>query len=152
MSESRAVSTALNYALTLSITAVLVTGLLIAGTNFVEERQETVVREELTVIGQQVAADLARVDRLVVAADSSGSSLTATTRQTFPQRVAGSGYQLTLDPGGERLVLTATDPEVRVTVGVTNETTLRASSVDGGVVEVVYAGSGASAGLEVRDA
>ncbi|MBX0294693.1 DUF7266 family protein [Haloarcula nitratireducens] len=150
MSESRGVSTTLGYALTLSITAVLVTGLLIAGTDFVADRQENVIREELTVIGQQVASDLARVDRLVLAADSSGSALTATTRQTFPERVAGSGYQMTLDPVGEQLVLTSTDPEVRITVGVTNRTDLRESTVDGGVVGVAY--NGTSDALEVRDA
>ncbi|MBX0324540.1 hypothetical protein EGH21_16035 [Halomicroarcula sp. F13] len=150
MSESRAVSTALNYVLTLSITAILVTGLLIAGTDFVEGRQENVIREELTVVGQQVAADLARVDRLVVAANSSGSSLEAETRQTFPERVAGSGYQARLDPSAERLVLTSTDPEVRVTVSVTSRTDLRVSTVDGGVVEVAY--NGTSDALEVRDA
>ncbi|KAA9398149.1 hypothetical protein Har1130_05195 [Haloarcula sp. CBA1130] len=149
MRESRAVSTPLGYALTLAITAILVTGLLIAGTGFVEERQESVIREELSVIGQQVAADFARVDRLVVAADSSGASLTATTRQTFPERVSGSNYRLSLDPGTERLVLTSTEPEVRVTVSVTNRTSLQESTVDGGIVEVAYNGS--SKALEVND-
>jgi hypothetical protein len=149
MRETRAVSTPLGYALTLAITAILVTGLLIAGTGFVEERQESVIREELSVIGQQVAADFARVDRMVMAADSRNESLTATTRQTFPERVSGSSYRLSLDPSSERLVLTSTAPEVRVTVSVTNRTTLRESTVDGGVIEVAYNGS--SDALEVHD-
>ncbi|GCF14598.1 hypothetical protein Harman_25330 [Haloarcula mannanilytica] len=152
MRETRAVSTPLGYALTLAITAILVTGLLVAGTGFVEQRQESVIREELSVIGQQVAADFARVDRLVVAADSSGTSLTATTRQTFPERVSGSSYRLSLDPSAERLVLTSAAPEVRVTVSVTNRTTLRESTVDGGTVAVTYNGTHGSDALEVNDA
>ncbi|MFC7028484.1 hypothetical protein ACFQH8_15745 [Halomicroarcula sp. GCM10025710] len=62
--DDRAVSTALGYVLTLSIASLLVTGLIIAGSGFVEDRREQVVREELTVIGQQIGADLARADRL----------------------------------------------------------------------------------------
>ncbi|MEF8828178.1 MAG: hypothetical protein V5A49_04045 [Haloarcula sp.] len=149
MRDSRAVSTPLGYTLTLAITAVLVTGLVVAGTGFVEDRQENVIREELSVIGQQVAADFARVDRLVVAADSRNESLTATTRQTFPGRVSGSGYQLSLDPSAERLVLTSTDPEIRVTVGVTNRTNLQESTISGGTVKVAY--NGTSDALEVQD-
>lgn len=148
MRDRRAVSTTLGYTLTLAITAILVSGLLIAGTDFVEERQESVIREELSVIGQQVAADFARIDRLVVA-DSNHTSLTATTGQTFPERVSGSSYQLSLDPSAEQLVLTSTNPEVRVTVGVTNRTDLQESTADGGTVNVTYNKTGDA--LEVRN-
>jgi hypothetical protein len=138
MREERAVSTALGYVLTLSIASLLVTGLLVAGSGFVEDRREQVVREELTVIGQQVGSDLARADRLVIAADSSGGDLTVQLNRTYPDRVTGSPYRIAIDESNERVVLTASKPEITVTVGVTNETSLRDSSADGGNIQLAY--------------
>ncbi|MFC6864527.1 hypothetical protein ACFQGE_13805 [Halomicroarcula sp. GCM10025817] len=138
MREDRAVSTALGYVLTLSIASLLVTGLLVAGSGFVEDRREQVVREELTVIGQQVGSDLARADRLVLAADSSGGDLTVQLNRTYPDRVTGSPYRIAVDKSSEQVVLAASKPEVTVTVGVTHETPLRDSSADGGNIQLAY--------------
>jgi hypothetical protein len=145
--DDRAVSTALGYVLTLSIASLLVTGLIIAGSGFVEDRREQVVREELTVIGQQIGADLARADRLVVAADSSGS-LTVQLNKTYPDRVTGSTYQMTLDQSNEQVVLASSNPEISVTVGVVTETSLQSSTADGGTIQVAYDGGA----LVIRDA
>lgn len=138
MREDRAVSTALGYVLTLSIASLLVTGLIIAGSGFVEDRREQVVREELTVIGQQVGSDLARADRLVLAADSSGGGLTVQLNRTYPDRVTGSPYQIAIDSPNDRVVLTASKPEITVTVGVTHETPLGDSTADGGSIQLAY--------------
>ena len=152
MREDRAVATSLNYVLTLAIATVLVTGLLYASTNYVDDRRGEVVRDELTIIGQQVAADLARADRLVTAADSDGTDLTVGTNQTFPERVAGRTYRVGLDPSNERLVVEAPEQSVRVTVGLELRTDLGESSAGGGVVRVVYVATGADTGhLEVRN-
>lgn len=148
MSSDRAVSTALNYTMTLAIASILVTGLLYTSTSFVDDRRGEVVRDELTVIGQQVASDLARADRLVTAADSDGAALTVTVSQTFPERVAGRTYRLHLDPSADRLVLESGQQDVRVTVGLTLQTDLGDSTADGGTVRIVYVDSGS---LEVRN-
>lgn len=134
----RAVSTALDYTMTLAIATVLIAGLLIASVGFVEDRREDVARDELSVVGQQVVSDLNRADRLVTAADSTGSKLNVSTNQTFPDRVGGATYFVRLDPGDDRLVLESPPLDVRVTVGLDARTELGESTADGGVVRVVY--------------
>lgn len=152
MRRDRAVSMSLNYTMTLAIATILVTGLLIASTNFVENQREDVIRDELAVIGQQVASDLARADRLVTAADSNGSNLTVSVNQTFPERVAGSTYHMSID-SSDNLVLTAAGLDVRVTVGLVVQTELETnSSAYGGPVRIVYVSTGADSGtLEVQN-
>lgn len=136
MSDTRGVSTALNYVLNLSIAALLVAGLLVAGSGFVEDSRESVVREELAVVGEQVAADIQRVDRLVVAGD--GVTVASVT-QEFPERVAGSTYILSLDPGAaEPVELSTATPNVTVTVPVRTDTGLGTGTAGGGPVTVRY--------------
>ncbi|EMA01472.1 hypothetical protein SAMN05443574_112116 [Haloarcula vallismortis] len=146
MRRNRAVSTTLSYTLSLAIASILVSGLLIAGGNFVESRQEQVIRDELEVIGQQVASDIARIDRLVVAADDDP---TARLNHTFPTRVSGSSYRVSIDPAADALTLESTSPDVSVTVSLTTQTDLEASSADGGVITVLYDESNGR--LEVRN-
>jgi hypothetical protein len=146
MRRNRAVSTTLSYTLSLAIASILVSGLLIAGGNFVENRQEQVIRDELEVVGQQVAADIARIDRLVVAADDNP---TARLNHTFPARVSGSTYQVSIDADAEELILESTAPEVSVTTSINNRTALVNSTADGGVITVFYDESNRQ--LEVRD-
>jgi hypothetical protein len=139
--NDRAVSSTLNYVLSLAIAALLVTGLLIASGSFVEDRQEQVIRSELRVIGQQVASDIARADRLVTASDDPANA-TVSVDQQFPDRITGTTYRLTLvEQEDPELVLTTTSPDVEVTVDVQNRTSVSESSVDGGTVVVTYDGS-----------
>lgn len=131
----RAVSSTLNYVLSLGIMAILVTGLLSAGGGFVEDRQKEVVRSELEVIGQQIASDIQRVDRLVTAGD--GNRRVELT-QTLPEEISGSRYRISLEASSSELVLTSDDPEISVSVQLQTTTSLGASKVDGGTVRVVY--------------
>ena len=131
----RAVSSTLNYVLSLGIMAILVTGLLSAGGGFVEDRQEEVIRSELEVIGQQVASDIQRADRLVTAGD--GNQRVELT-QTLPEEISGSRYRMSLETSPAQLVLTSDDPERTVSVRLQTTTPLAASKVDGGTVRVVY--------------
>lgn len=131
----RAVSSTLNYVLSLGIMAILVTGLLSAGGGFVEDRQEQVIQSELEVIGQQVASDIQRADRLVTAGD--GNQRVNLT-QTLPDEISGSRYRMSLETSPSELILTSDDPERSVSIRVRNSTSLRASTVDGGPVRVTY--------------
>ncbi|WP_226023361.1 DUF7266 family protein [Halomicrobium salinisoli] len=146
----RAVSSALNYTLTLAISTLLVTGLLIAGIDFVEARQDQVLRTELSVIGEQVAADLDRASRLAAA----GTGTTEVwVNQSFPERVAGTRYWVRLDPGPPseppRVVVESTDPVVTAAVRLKRTVTVAESRTDGGDVAVVYDDSADE--LEVTD-
>lgn len=146
--DDRAVSTTLGYVLALGIVTVLLTGILFAGTDFVAGQREQTVRNELRVLGQQVADDLAAADRLVRASDG-GTAVTVT--PALPEEVTGSAYTIDIDPGAApptTLVLESADPQVTVEVQVRVATGVVASTVSGGVIEIVYTGSA----LEVRHA
>ncbi|SFR94482.1 hypothetical protein SAMN05216559_1536 [Halomicrobium zhouii] len=135
----RAVSSTLNYVLSLGIMAVLVTGLLSAGGGFVEDRQEEVIRSELEVIGQQIASDVQRADRLVTAGDGNQE---VTLSQSLPERISGTGYRLSLETGPPaELVLRSNDPEISVSVRVQTTTHVAASNAGGGTVVVTYTSS-----------
>jgi hypothetical protein len=144
----RAVTSTLSYVITLGIATVLVTGLLIAGGQFVGDQRKEVIRTEMRVVGQQVAADIQRADRLVQAGQATGSPTVELTQQ-YPQRVTGSSYEIHLVPNGgnSHVALNSTLQSVTVRVNVTNETSLVESRSNGGTVRVVYTASG----LEVRD-
>lgn len=137
--DARAVSTTIGYALTLGITALLVTGLLIAGGGFLQEQRETSTRAELQVIGHQVASDIASADRLA-GSDVSEVSI----RRSLPERVTGSAYSITVESSAQsHLVLTSADPEVTIridmqTVFVGNSTGVASGTVDGGSIVIEY--------------
>jgi len=136
-SRSRGVSTTLGYVLALGITAVLVTGLLVAGGSFLDDQRDRVVREELQVIGQQMVSGVEAADRLAVAG-SSDAAVAISIR--LPARVAESGYSVELVPdgGGTAVQLTADNPDVTVTAGFVVRTAVdTGDSVRGGDV-VVY--------------
>lgn len=140
----RAVSTALGYALTLSIATLLVTGLLFAGSGYVEDQRDKAIRSELRVVGEQVAADLAAVDQL---AQASGTDRVVVQR-SLPTRISGSSYTIEVVNGGDpHLVLMSTDPQQTVEIDLVLETGLAGATVSGGEVRIVYTGGN----LEVHD-
>lgn len=149
--SNRAVSTPLGYVLTLAITTVLVSGLLIGMGGFVGDQRERVVRSELEVVGEQVAADVSAVDRLVVAG---GADKAARASFRLPARVGGTGYTVELsdpDPtdAAAAVVLRSADPEVTVTVPFGNRTAVLVDSpIRGGNLVITY--DGAEERLEVR--
>lgn len=134
--DSRAVSTTVSYVLSVAITAMLVAGLLLAGGDFVDDRRDQVVQTELRVIGHQVAADLGRVDRMVEAGDDVS---TARVNQTFPERVTGNAYTITIrESPDSRVLVNTTNPDVEVRVRVRTTTQIEESSASGGTVSVFY--------------
>lgn len=116
--DDRAVSTVVGYILTLGITAVLITGLLTAGGDFVGDQRHGTIRDEMQVLGQQLASDLSAADRLVRA----GGTEVSVTR-TLPDEVTGVGYLVTIedsvdDPNVVDITLRTENPDVSVTLGV----------------------------------
>lgn len=149
----RGVSPVFGYALTLSISTLLIAGLLMAAGGFVDSQREQTSRNEMEVIGHQVAADIAAADRLNRTDGSMASELSV--RRTIPQRIVGSSYRISVRADGEGptdpyLELRTTDPEVTVTVGIAvpPDTNVATSTVDGGEI-VVEVDNGA---LVVRNA
>jgi len=136
----RSVSVTLNYVLVLAITAVLITGLIIAGGTFVEDQREQVIEGELRIIGNHLAGNMEQVDRYVRASES-GNPPEAYINQTFSTDATGSTYgvELAERDGTAQVVLNSTDPDVSVRVNATVQTDVEEGSfADGGGVSVAY--------------
>lgn len=136
MSE-RGVSTTLGYILTLAITAILVSGLLVAGGNLIEDQRERSIETELEVIGDQLTSQIQAVDRL----NQSGQGETefARIRQDFPSHVTGQAYRITLEESDDPVLrLETTRPDIAVEIGLTNTTAVGQSRISGGDVVVEY--------------
>jgi len=137
--DRRAVTVTLNYILVLAITAVLVSGLLVAAGAFVENQRERVIEGELSVIGNHIAGDVEQVDRMVRA--SSARPDQAEINQSFQRTVSGTGYSVRLEPNPDRIVLESVSPTVTVSVNVTVQTDIGESSAPGGDSSVQYNGA-----------
>ena len=136
MSSVRGLSTTLGYVLTLAITAILVSGLLIAGGNLVQDQRNQVIETELEVVGEQVASHLNSADRL----NQSGYGETnVSIKQPFPADVTGQSYRLTLEEDEDAtLRLETTRPSVTVEVELTNPTAMGQSTASGGIIVIEY--------------
>jgi hypothetical protein len=136
----RAVSTALGYVLGLAVVTAVMTGLVFATNEVVDDEREQAARSELRMLGNRLAADVTTVDRL---APSGGGARAALTR-AFPKTAVGSDYRIALGHDGSgpaTIELTASDLDVSVTVTVTNGTAIGNSTVRGGEVRIRYDGT-----------
>lgn len=142
----RGVSVTVNYVMTLGIATLLLSSLLVATGEVVDDRSQEAIDTELHVIGERLVASLESADRLVLA-----DGETVAIDVVLPERVAGAQYRIEVDPaaGGSTLVLATEDPPQQVTVGFANVTAVEATSVSGGGVRIVLAPDGE---LEVRRA
>ena len=136
---ARAVSITVNYVIVLAITAVLVSGLLIGAGGYVQEQRTSVVREELTVVAEQLAAGIDGADRLA-RADARSRSVRVGVR--LPPRVAGESYRIDVTevsagpPARHELRLESARSGVRVRLTVSTLVDLDEGSVTGGWVVV----------------
>ncbi|QLG62799.1 DUF7266 family protein [Halorarum salinum] len=138
--EDRAVSVTVNYVIALALSAILVSGLLVAGGTFLENRQESVTREEFDVLGEQLATGIAETDSMA----ATGADELRVAVQ-LPGSVAESGYLIRVsenapptDQPGE-YVLTFSSPvsDVSRNVTVRTQVPMAETQVAGGTVVVV---------------
>lgn len=135
----RGVSVTLNYTLSIGIAAVLLTALLFATGDIVENRQQEVYLEELEVVGGRIAANVMAADRLA----QTGATSVHVYMQT-PNVVGGADYTVEIRPsaGGSEIVLSTRRPELEVTVSVLNSTDLEPGTVNGGAIHIYQAADG----------
>ncbi|MHB9285703.1 hypothetical protein ACKVMT_01520 [Halobacteriales archaeon Cl-PHB] len=139
--SDRAVSTSLNYSLTLAISTLLVVGLLTAGGTFVDQQREGVVDSELRVIGERLASDLAAADRL---AQVGGGSAVVNVTSRLPRSVSGKSYTVAVtgSGGNATLVLSPNGENREVSVPVANKTAISPTRVSSGNLRIVYDDAG----------
>ncbi len=109
----RGVAPALTYVLAIGMVTLLISGLLVATTSFVEGEREGVVRQELEILGERLAANAVAVDR----AGADGANVSQ--RTTVPATVADAGYYVevvTCSAGSACLELRSADPRLDVSV------------------------------------
>lgn len=139
----RAVSTVVNYVAALGVMSVLVTGLVMAGGDYVQDQRQQTARAELEVIGQKVSGDLSAAARLARAGDTRSVVI----ERQFPETVSGQSYtiELTSTGSGEPQLRLQTDsPTVLVAVPValtedgSSPVGFASATISGGNVEIVY--------------
>ena len=143
--DDRAVSVAVGYVLTLGIATLLYSVLLIGGSGMIESQTQTVTHDELSVTGQQLAADLSGADRLVRGDVGDDAGLSEVSLRTdLPNSVAAGGYTIEItytnatDTG--TIELRSSSPEVVVSVPFRSVRPVRGTTIDGGTVETSYDG------------
>lgn len=146
--HNRGVSTTLGYVLALGITALLISGILMAGGNYVDGQRERVVRSELEVLSQRLATDIASADRLNETAEHDDAVRIET---QLPRKVGGLSYEITISlknsmadhPDLYEITLETSHPTVSytesTTVGIHGD--LETGTFAGGDLRIVYVSS-----------
>ena len=144
--SDRGVSISVNYVLTLAITTLLMTGLLFATGNLVEDRRDSATRSELRVVGERVASSLMTADRL-----AQTGSTKVVVQTDAPAQIAGSRYTVSLNASNQRVVIVAEKTGVTTRIPFENETAISDSNASGGGVRIVLANPGGpNEALEVQ--
>jgi len=152
--DDRGVSVTVSYALNLVVAALLVAGVLTATGGMVEDRRESTVESELSVVGERAATDLSAADRLAAVraddpTDDSYDDDPVSVSVSLPDRVGATRYEITVEESPTRLTLASRTPAVTVTVPFVTETPVEPTTVRGGDLRIVLTDDGA---LEVRAA
>lgn len=138
--DTRGVSTTLSYVLTLAMTAALISGLLVGAGAVVEDRQESVAREELQVVGEHATSRLMAADRLAATEPTA-----LTIEGKFPNQIAGNTYTISVHDSGPRsqLRLSTTGIDVSVTVPFVTRRSVVETTVIGGDLAIRLTDAGA---------
>lgn len=137
-SDDRGVSTAVSYTIAVGITVILVAALLLSLGGLMDSQSDRTTDSELRVVGEGVATDLTKVDRLMNGLDE-GDELAM--RIDGPDRIAGQSYRVTLTDSS---VTCSAPPCVEVAtnersylVNVDLETSVTERTIPGGTIWIV---------------
>ncbi|MFC3957417.1 DUF7266 family protein [Halovivax cerinus] len=146
--DERGVSIAVTHVLTVGITAILISGLLIAGSSLLETEQERSTESALETIGERLASEIAAVDQTTEPSD------TVRVNTSHPRTVSGSGYRVALADGSTCtgyplvdtepcVILEADGEDVTVAVPLAVDSGVDTSvEVRGGTIEITRRASG----------
>ena len=131
--DDRATSVAVSYVLALGITAILISGLLVASSDYLEGERQRATIQELDGLGNRLAAALTDADRL----SRSGGETNLTVER--PGRIAGSDYTVEIRRGpicatpseADCLHLRTATDNVSITIPLANRSRVALSRGDG---------------------
>lgn len=134
--DDRAVSTAVSHALSLGITAIMLTGLMLGASQMIDGQREYVVERGLEDVSSAVVSDMMRMDEF----NTTGTSVSFSS--DYPDRIGGRPYDVDVHASstGTTVYLnsSASVEHASVPVRFGNETDVCESSVDGGQLAVAY--------------
>jgi len=142
----RGVSITVSHVLAVGITALLISGLLMAGSEFLANERERAIDDTLRTEGSRLASELTTVDRAIVDAKAQGSAPNVSLLVHHPESVSGTSYLISLSKDGDCLgdgnasisclEIRADTSRVSVkrTIPWRNSTSVRESSVSGGPI------------------
>ncbi|WP_244257036.1 hypothetical protein [Halomicrobium sp. IBSBa] len=139
---------AVTHALTISISAILITGLLVGAGGLLDDQRSYVVENGLENIGGAVTSELVKMDQFNT--DSLDADVAYTTGH--PTRIGGRTYDVILEPSSPKstLYLNATgESELTVLYRFENQTSICESTVDGGEITIAFDVSESC--IELRD-
>jgi hypothetical protein len=138
--DRRGASTVITHVLAIGITGVLITGLLMGASDFVESHRERTATQELEAVGNQLAMEVDRIDSL------ERNDSIATVRSSVPDAVAGNTYDVRIGSGSECdartidseycLVLQADALDVTRRVPIQNETKISLDRQSGNAIRL----------------
>jgi len=133
-SDERSASIAITHAMTLGITAILITSLLLSTGDFLQSQQERVAQKQLQDVGADVASLIDEADEL----NATGNEVTANLSASYPSTVGGEPYTIALVPDGgatratsATLYLNASELGLSVSVPIETDTPMEESRVRG---------------------
>lgn len=158
-SSDRGISSTVTHALALSITAILISGLLYTAGGLLEDQREHSAREQLDTVGNRIASDLSKAASL---AEDGGN---ASFRASHPTSIAGQQYNVRLLTGSDCdselfttdtcLELELQDGRVQTMVPVRNESAVTFEVIETGVFRISADANGSapptSASRDLRD-
>lgn len=138
--DTRAASVAITHALTLGITALLITTLLFGTGSMLDEQKERVIRAGLLDVGDSVVTELDQIDRTVSSGDVTSD---VNTTVAYPQRVGGVTYAIRLSVASDGTVTVhanSTHPNYDISVPTEfgNETVVCEGYKNSGDVRIYY--------------
>lgn len=92
MMDNRALSVAVTHALTIAITAILLSGLLVTSGQFLDQQENRVGQDQFNKIGSDVVTHINSLDEL----NSSGENVTVEIEPNYPRTVADNPYTIIL--------------------------------------------------------
>lgn len=113
----RAVSSPIEYVLTITIATILITGLIVAATGHVDDQRTRTTQAQMDAAGQQLAGNLERADRLVQMDSSDDPDIPELQLQAdLPEQVLDNEYSLSVDDADSEIHVDSVAADWTVTV------------------------------------
>lgn len=147
-SDDRGTTTAVEYAITLGLGALLLISITSGMTSVVSTQEERVTQEQMRVLGERLVSDANTADRFLRETDA-GQGDTYESVQKYPSKIVTTGYQITLNQ--THIALESTDGSVSYTSKHDVVVPINNSTIRGGDVRFAWNGEELilqSAGME----